>query len=191
MNSIEAVVIGLSAGGMNAIGEVISGLKPTQKIPIIVVQHLHRDQTEYYVEYFQNQTNLKVSNVKDKGELLPGNIYFAPPDYHILLDDKKTFSLCYDEKVNFSRPSIDLLFESAAEVFGSNLVGIIMTGANSDGAKGLHKIKAFGGLTIVQSPETSEFSAMPEAAINLFSPDYILSIKEIIRFLNNLERHEK
>ena len=187
MIQIEAVVIGLSAGGMKAIKELISGLNSNHKCPIIIVQHLHPEQTGYYIDYFQNLTELRVTNVEDKDEVLPKNIYIAPPDYHLLLDDKKTFSLCIDDKVNFSRPSIDLLFESAAEVFGQNLLGILMTGANSDGAKGLYKIKTFGGVTIVQSPETAEFPTMPESAIKLLSPDYILSIKEIIEFLNNLE----
>lgn len=190
MKAMEAVVIGLSAGGMKAIGKLISGLNPNHKIPIIIVQHLHPEQTEYYIEYFQQFTSLQVNTVKDTDEIIPKRIYFAPPDYHLLVDDKKTLSLYYDEKVNYSRPSIDLLFESAAEVFGKNLVGILMTGANKDGAKGLYKIKTYGGITIVQSPDTAEFSAMPKSALELFSPDYIMSIKEITAFLNGLEETE-
>jgi len=187
MNNFEAIVIGVSAGGMNAIHKLISCLKVDLQVPVIIAQHLHPNQTEYFIEFFQKDTPIPVVSACDKTEVQPGTIYFAPPDYHLLLDDKHTLSLAMDEKVNFSRPSIDLLFDSAAEVFGANLIGILMTGANNDGARGLKKIKHFGGLTIVQSPESAEYSVMPQSAIDLFTPDHVLEIPEIAFFVNNLQ----
>jgi len=185
MRQIEAIVVGVSAGGMKLIPKLISCLDTNLKFPMIFVQHLHPEQTEYFIEYFQKDTTIKIVSISDKEILAPGTIYFAPPDYHVLIDDKQTLSLAIDEKVNFSRPSIDLLFDSAADVFGRNLIGILLTGANHDGAQGLHKIKSLGGITIVQSPDSAEFPAMPQSAIDLFEPDYILEVSEIAEIINH------
>jgi two-component system chemotaxis response regulator CheB len=127
-----------------------------------------------------------VREAEEKQNPLPGYVYFAPPNYHLMIEDDGAFALSVSEKVNYSRPSIDVLFETAAWVHKSDLVGIIMTGANHDGANGLKKIKDNGGLTIVQDPATADVSVMPGAAIQVAEPDYIFSIENIIDFLNNI-----
>ncbi|HEY8400524.1 MAG TPA: chemotaxis protein CheB [Cytophagaceae bacterium] len=124
-----------------------------------------------------------VKEGEEKEPIREGYVYFAPPDYHMLVDYDETISLSKDEKVNFSRPSIDVLFESAADVFGSSLIGIILTGSSSDGANGLLKIKKNGGLTIVQSPEEAEYRLMPEAALKLSGTQNVFTLEEIVRFL--------
>lgn len=180
-NHWQAVVVGASAGGLKAICSMLSVLPKEFPIPILVAQHIHAVSTGYLATYFARQCPLPVYEGVDKMPVEGGCVYVAPPNYHMLVEDDRTLSLSVDERVNFSRPSIDVLFESAADVYGDALVGVILTGANADGAKGLAKIKELGGFILVQSPEDAEVPVMPTAAIDIACPDAILTVTEIGR----------
>jgi len=182
----KAVVIGVSAGGMAALIKLLSMLPSDFSLPLVIVQHLHPEQGHFYVEYLNQKIELTAKEADEKEIVRPGYIYFAPPDYHLLIEEDGTFSLSADEKVNYSRPSIDVLFESAVDTYGSHLIGIVLTGANNDGAYGLSLIRENRGLTIVQDPAEAESPFMPLAAISLTKPDHILSLEEIGKLLADL-----
>jgi len=182
----KIIVIGASAGGREAFLKVLSPLPEDFPIPIVVVQHVHPTQNMFFIEDMNNQCRLAVKQAEEKEAIQRGKIYFAPPDYHLLIEEDKTFSLSFDEKVNYARPSIDVLFESAADAYASEIIGIILTGANFDGANGLKLIKNSGGLAIVQNPEEAESPTMPKGAINMTKVDHILTLKEIEEFLKKL-----
>jgi two-component system chemotaxis response regulator CheB len=184
--SYDIVVIGSSAGGLAALALLLSGLFNNFRYPVVLVQHLHPEEYESYAVHLDTETALHVKEAGDKELVRPGTVYCAPADYHILLGHDGTISLSVDEKVNYSRPSIDVLFESAAYVYGSRSIGIILTGANDDGARGLGAIKKAGGLAVVQSPETAYCDTMPRAAIESTEVDYILPIEEISALLNTI-----
>jgi len=186
----EAVVIGVSAGGMNAMKTILSMLPATFHLPIVIVQHIAPQSDSYFSEYLERFSNIKVKEAEEKEKLRAGTAYIAPSDYHLLIEPDQSFSLSADDKVNYSRPSIDLLFESAADVFGNKLVGIVLTGANSDGSYGLKTIKDRGGLAIVQDPKTAESPFMPQAAINATSVDYIVNLGGIAPLLLKLCKGE-
>ncbi len=179
----QAVVIGVSVGGLTALAELLAGFPATYSLPVIVVQHLHPLQDSFFIEHLNRKTGLTVKEAGDKEPIEAGHVYFAPPDYHLLIEDDRIFSLSVDEKVNYARPSIDILFESAADVFGGNVIGVILTGANNDGALGLRLIKERGGLAIVQDPETAESPLMPQAAVEATQVDYVLALPAIARLL--------
>lgn len=179
MRQYKAIVIGVSAGGMKALMELLPALPENFPLPVIIVQHLHPSQGVFYVKYFNGISAIRVKEADEKEAIRPGHAYFAPPNYHLLVEEDQTFSLSSDEKVNYSRPSIDVLFESAVDVYSADLVGIILTGANHDGAKGLRRIGRNGGLTIVQDPAAAESSLMPLSAIDAAKPDHILSLEDI------------
>ncbi|QWR76018.1 chemotaxis protein CheB [Candidatus Magnetomonas plexicatena] len=186
--SYEAVVIGASAGGLDALKTIFSALPADFPLPVIVVLHLHRDTKEELINFLNVGTRLKVKYAEDKEKIKNCTIYIAPPDYHLLIEDDKTLSLSVDALVNYSRPSIDVLFECAADVFREHCFGIILTGANSDGSGGLKRIKEKGGMAIVQNPHSAEYSAMPTAAIAVTDVDYILDIEEIAGKIMELVR---
>jgi len=183
----RAVVIGVSAGGIAALGQILPVFDSTSKAAIIIVQHVAPNSPNYLVEYFARQCRMTVCEAADKQAVAPGIIYFAPPNYHLLVEQQKSFALSVDAKVNYSRPAIDVLFETAADAYLDRLVGVILTGANDDGAAGLAAVKKKGGLTIVQSPETAEIDTMPKAAIARTEVDQILPLEEIGKYLNTLE----
>lgn len=151
--------------------------------PVIVVLHLHPLQDHYFVEHYRTLSKLKVKEADEKEVIQAGYIYFAPPNYHLLVEQDKTFSFSVDEKVNYSRPSIDVLFESAANAYGTHLTGILLTGANNDGAAGLQYIKEKGGTVIVQDPNSAESPYMPSAALQVVKPDFVLDLEGIGRWL--------
>lgn len=161
----EAVVIGGSAGSLEALGEIVSSLPAGFDLPVLVVIHVPPDRDSIIPELIGGRTSLAVREARDTEPILPGAIYFAPPDYHLLVESDRSLSLDYDLPHMFSRPSIDLLFESAADVFGSSLAGVVLSGANADGAAGLRAIAAEGGVAFVQAPETAGSREMPEAAM--------------------------
>ncbi|KPA17675.1 Chemotaxis response regulator protein-glutamate methylesterase [Candidatus Magnetomorum sp. HK-1] len=179
----KAIVIGVSAGGLEALKKILPELPGDYPVPIIVVQHRHPFSDESLEKAMDDQCNVKVQQINDKTSIQPGYVYFAPPNYHVMIEDDMTFSLTLDPAVNFSRPSIDVLFESAAEIFGKHLVGIVLTGANKDGSAGLVQIKKKGGLAIVQDPDTAEVNVMPLSAIAATKVDYILRLELIAEML--------
>jgi two-component system chemotaxis response regulator CheB len=172
---------------MEALSELFSYLPGGFPLPIIVVQHLHPTGEGYLYDYLNDRCALTVKEAGDKESIRPGHIYFAPPDYHLLVERDETLALSIDEKVNYARPSIDVLFESAAHVWSSDLIGVILTGVNHDGARGLRLIREYGGLTIAQDPATAEYPVMPQAAIDAGGVDRILPLDEIGGFLSTLK----
>jgi two-component system chemotaxis response regulator CheB len=186
---VEAVVIGASAGGFEALMGVLAGLPPRYPIPLAAVLHLPEHHESRLPELFGHRLALQVREARDKEPLQAGVLYFAPSGYHLLVETDRTFSLSCEDRVNYARPSIDVLFETAADAYGKSLAGILLTGANSDGADGLAGMKVAGGLTIVQDPASAEVPTMPEAAIRRMAPDLILPLAEIHSLLCKLGEH--
>lgn len=184
----RAVVIGASAGGIHAIKAIIMALPGNFHLPIIIVQHISPLSDNYWITLMDSLSALTVKEADEKEKIRKGTIYITPPNYHLLIERDETFSLSIDPKVNYARPSIDVLFESAADVYKDQLIGVILTGANSDGANGLRRIKEYGGLAIVQDPATAESASMPTAAIAATQVDYILPLEEIIDILITLDQ---
>lgn len=187
----EAVVIGASAGGLNAIQVILSLLSDKFRLPLIIVQHQHPESKELLVKVLQGIGKIPIKEAIDKDKIIQRFIYIAPADYHLMIEQDKTFSLSMSEPVNYARPSIDVLFESAAEIYRTKLIGIILTGANYDGSKGLKKIKEFGGLAIVQDPKNAEVDSMPKAAIREVKANYIINLEEIAALLNEINNPEE
>ena len=175
----RTIVIGASAGGMKALGKWVSLLPADFSKIVVIAQHLYPQSDSTIYQYLDRMGCLTVKEAQEKETTSPGVVYTAPPNYHLLVEQNGTFSLSVDEKVNYSRPSIDVLFESAARVWRRRLIGIILTGANDDGARGLGVIKHFGGMTIAQDPATAEFPVMPQAAIDLGVVDMVMTIEEM------------
>jgi len=185
--SIEAVVMGASAGGLEALGMVLEGLPSGYRPPILVVQHIPASAPTHLAEIFARRTRLQVKEADDKDQLRSGMLYFAAPGYHLLVEADRSLSLSQDDAVHFSRPSIDVLFESAADTWGAQVAGVLLTGANEDGAAGLEAIHRNGGLTVIQDPAEAAMPTMPRAALQRFAPDYILPLRDIHRLLRELE----
>lgn len=186
LNTYQAVVIGVSAGGLAALHSVLSQLDTHFSLPVLVVQHISSHYESRLPAILSKSYSGIVKEAEDKEVLVAGTIYISPPNYHMLVETEKSIALSTEDKVNFSRPSIDILFETASEAYGDSLVGIVLTGTNADGSKGLYRIKQLGGLTIVQAPSTAEYDAMPKAAITKTSPSFILPLDEIGIFMNLL-----
>jgi two-component system chemotaxis response regulator CheB len=202
---IDAVVIGASAGGVEALSVLLPALPATLRPAVLIVMHLPRERDSLLAEIFASRCARPVREAQDKEPVEPGTVYFAPPDYHLLVDriaDGRArgrgrarknepidaqLALSADELVNFSRPSIDVLFESAADAYGERLLGIILTGANHDGAAGLAAVNKASGVTVVQHPDTAQNSLMPMAAIRQSPVDYILTLDQIADLLRKLD----
>ena len=183
---VEAVVIGASAGGFEALLEVFEGLPAGYRLPIAVVLHLPEHRESRVVELFDARLRLPVREARDKEPLAPGVVYFAPAGYHLSIEQDRSFSLSGEERVSYARPSIDVLMTSAADAYGPALCGVLLTGANHDGAAGLSGMQLAGGLAVVQDPATAEVPTMPEAALRRMTPDLILSLAEIRSLLSRL-----
>lgn len=179
----KAVVIGASSGGMNALKTILPVLPEGFTMPIIIVQHIGAASGNYWIEMLNNLCKLYVKEADEKEKVQQGYVYIAPPNYHLLLEQDETLSLSTDKRVNFARPSIDVLFESAADVYKERLVGVILSGSNSDGTEGVRKIKKYGGLVIAQDPETAESAFMPASAIEQSAVDHISSLESIAEIL--------
>jgi two-component system, chemotaxis family, protein-glutamate methylesterase/glutaminase len=188
MRTIDLIVIGCSLGGMRALSIILGALPADFTPPIAIVQHRHKLSAEGLPSYLRQQSKLPVVDVDDKQWIRQGQVYLAPADYHLLVE-KGAFSLSVDQAVSFSRPSIDVLFESAADAYRDKLAGVVLTGANADGALGVRRIKQQGGFVIVQDPSTAEAPAMPQAAIDSVRVDRILPLERIGPFLVELCRH--
>ena len=180
---VDAVVIGASAGGVEALMQLLPALPPTFAAAVFVVLHLPRERPSLLTDIFAPRCALAVREAEDKEPVVPGTIYFAPPDYHLLVDEGPVVALSADEPVNFSRPSIDVLFESAADAYGPRLLGILLTGASQDGGVGLETIHRQGGLTIVQDPATAQAPLMTEYAIRRAPVHHVLGLHEIAAVL--------
>ena len=182
----ELVVIGASWGGLRAVGDVLEGLGDVFPIPFVVGQHRGTGGGDRLATLLQRRTKFGVRDAEDKDTLTPGCVYLAPPDYHTLIEANGTIALSTDEHVRFARPSIDVLFRSAAEAYRERCVGVVLTGANEDGAEGLAMIKQLGGVAVVQDPRTAERHEMPSAAIEATNADVVLPLEEIGLFLRGL-----
>lgn len=182
----KAIVIGASAGGLHALKDLFNRLEDAFSIPIIIVQHISPTAENYLIHILNDTGKLKVKEADEKEVPRSGHAYLAPPNYHLLVEADHTFTLTIDERVNYARPSIDVLFETAAEAYKEQLIGIILTGANADGSRGLRKIHELGGLAIVQDPESAEVDSMPRAALQATPVDHVLAIEEMARLLNSL-----
>lgn len=183
---IELIVIGGSAGSLDVILKLVPALQPKLAVAILIVVHRKPSNDEVLVALLSSKTSWAVKEAEEKEPVLPNTIYVAPADYHLLLEKDKTFSLDASEKVNYSRPSIDITFESAAEVYGAAMVAILLSGANADGADGMERVKAMGGYCVVQSPDSSEVAYMPLQAIAQVQVDQILDAEELAPFINQL-----
>jgi len=183
---VDAVVIGTSAGGVEALSRLLPALPRAAPAAVFVVLHLPRERPSLLVDIFAHRCEMAVREASDKEPVEAGTIYFAPPDYHLLVDEGPQLALSSDELVNFSRPAIDVLFESAADEYGERLLGIVLTGGNQDGAAGLQAVRAAGGMTIVQQPETAQVPYMPELALERGEVDYVLTLEQIAALLGTL-----
>jgi two-component system chemotaxis response regulator CheB len=165
--------------------KVLGGLPPRFDVPIVIVQHRHRDSDQLLVSLLQECTKLRVIEVEDQTEIEARSMYIAPADYHVLVD-KGTLALSTDEPVRFSRPSIDVTFESAADAYPGTSIGVILTGANDDGARGLKRIADRGGRAIVQDPATADSATMPAAALRAVPNADVMALDDIGAFLGRL-----
>lgn len=182
----EAVAIGVSTGGVYALQTLLGQLPADFPLPVLIVQHTRADAGSGLAQLLDERCALHVKEADEQDEILPGTVYLAPPNYHLLVEREGFLSLSADPHVSFARPSIDVLFESAAAVFGPQLIGIVLTGANYDGSLGLKAIKQKGGLAIVQNPEDAEARQMPQAAIAATEVDHILALNGIAALLQKL-----
>ncbi len=189
---LPLVVIGASAGGIEALNRIVPALPVDLAAAVIAVVHLPADRPSLLPSLYASRTRLEVKEADDKEPLRPGTIYFAPPGYHVLVERDLTLSLSIDPPVHFCRPSIDVLFESAADALGARVVGVLLSGANEDGAAGLEKIAIAGGATLVQDPGEASSATMPRAAIDRHVPDRIAPASElgplIVSFLKESAR---
>ncbi|MBE7366002.1 chemotaxis protein CheB [Ramlibacter pallidus] len=182
----DAVAIGASAGGIDALSIILGGLQAPLAAAVVVVLHLPEQHESRLVPLFAHRLAVPVREARPHAPVEPGAVYFAPPGYHLLVEAERSFSLSCDEPVLFSRPSIDVLFESAAEAYGPTLAGIVLTGANEDGARGLAAVKARGGLTAVQDPAEALHTTMPLAAIREADPRFVLPLAGLRSLLHTV-----
>lgn len=183
---VQAVAIGASAGGVDALAVLLPALPPRLRAPVFVVLHLPPDRPSVLADLMQRYTSAEVREAEDKDAVVDGRVYFAPPDYHLLIDDGQTLALSADEPLNYSRPSIDALFESAADAYGDGLLAIVLTGASRDGADGLRAVRAAGGMTLVQDPRDARVPLMTEEAIRSGAVDLVLPLHHIAGILQAL-----
>jgi two-component system chemotaxis response regulator CheB len=179
----DAIVVGASAGAVQALSRILPTLPADYPLPVLVVVHIPADHDDLMAALFQAKCRVAVKEAEDKEPILPGVVYFGPSDYHLQVEADRTVSLSSDGPVHFSRPSIDVLFESAADAYGAALVGVILTGANEDGADGLRAVAAAGGVALVETPAEAFAAAMPSAALKRSPKARVLSLDEIAAYL--------
>ena len=186
--TVELVVVGTSYGGLSALQVLLPALAHDFPLPVVVVQHRGKD-SDNLCEFLQKHCALPLTEPNDKEAIAPGRVYLAPRDYHLLIE-RDGFALSTEAPVGYARPSVNVLFESAADIYQEHTVGVILTGANADGARGLAKIKSYGGLCVVEDPSSAQSRGMPQAAIAATTIDAILPLREIAPYLNQLCQHE-
>ncbi len=182
----DALVIGGSAGSIEALSVLLPALPADLRASVFIVLHLPRERPSLLCDIFQPRCAVPLREAQDKEPVEPGTVYFAPPDYHLLVDAGPSMALSVDDPVHFSRPSIDVLFESAADVYGPQLLAVLLSGANQDGADGMAAVQRAGGVTVVQHPSSAQMTAMPEAALALLEPDHVLPPAQIASLINPL-----
>jgi two-component system, chemotaxis family, protein-glutamate methylesterase/glutaminase len=185
---VDAVVMGASAGGIEALMALLPPLSAAFGLPIFVVLHVPRDRPSILADIFARKCRLRVCEAQDKELVRPGTVYFAPPDYHLLIDAGPQLALSTDELVHHSRPSIDVLFESAIDVYGSRLMGVVLSGANDDGAEGLAAIHDAGGITIIQQPDSAQVKQMVISALIRNPASQVLDLPGIAALLQTLDQ---
>lgn len=186
MSTPTAIAIGCSAGGVDALKSVLGGLDAKLSQVILVCLHSHADTVDMLCEVLGRMSALPVTEAVEREAVQPGVVYLAPSGYHLLVESDLHFALSIDPRVNHARPSIDVLFYSAAEAWRDGLIGVVLTGANADGAAGLRRIRQLGGLAVVQSPADAEAATMPQAALDIAGADYCVPLSEIAHVLNRL-----
>ena len=182
---VDLVVVGSSWGGMRALSILLPGLPADLDAAVVLAQHRSANSTARLAALLQRHAALPVDEVEDKDPIEPGRVYLAPPDYHVLVEPG-CCSLSLDERVQYSRPSVDVLFESAADSYGRRVAAVVLTGANADGAEGMRRVRAAGGVTIVQDPTDAEQTAMPAAALATGAADKVLALSAIAPYLVRL-----
>lgn len=182
----KTIVIGTSYGGLEALKTIIPYFPKDFSLAILVVLHIGENNNDHFINYLNNKSNLIVKEAEDKEIIKAGTVYFAPPNYHLLVDIDSQIALSIDSRIHHSRPSIDVLFETAAWQYKNQLIGILLTGLNQDGAYGLKEIQKFGGFTIVENPDTAIATIMPASAIKIMKPDCILHLNDISKKINEL-----
>jgi two-component system chemotaxis response regulator CheB len=185
------IVIGASAGGLEAVMNLFACLPKINKVPIVIAQHQDASSRSHFAELLGRRTSLTVVEVEDKFAIERDVIYLAPPGYHLQVESDCSFSLSADEPVHFARPSIDVLFESAAKVYQDSLIAVLLTGANEDGAEGLACVQKLGGMVMVQDPETASSPTMPAAGQRLTQTKNVFSIAEIAKQISKLTQEDK
>lgn len=183
----DAVVIGTSAGGIEALSLLLPALPANSPAATFAVIHLPRERPSLLVDLFRPKCAVAVAEAEDKQPVQPGTLYFAPPDYHLLIDEGPRLALSVDALVQYSRPSIDVMFESAAEIYRTRLLAVLLTGGNDDGAAGLQTVRECGGTTVVQDPATAQAPFMPAAALRRGPVDEVLTLERIADLLRGLE----
>ena len=186
LRRVEAAVIGTSAGGVDALATLLADLPTPWRLPLVAVIHMPERRESRLTEVFAHRLSIPVREAEDKAPVSGGTLYFAPPSYHLSIERSREFSLSCEPPVMWSRPSIDLLMTSAADAYGPLVAGLLLTGANPDGAHGMRHIHDAGGLTAVQDPEEAEVDTMPRAALALHHPDRVLPLRALRTFLMDL-----
>ena len=187
IRGIEAIVVGASAGGVEALLSIFGELPTDFGLPIVAVLHLPDERRSQLADVFARRLRIPVKEARDKELIKAGTLYFAGPGYHLSVEQDRSLSLSQEDRVHHSRPAIDYLFSSAADAYGTGLLAILLTGANQDGARGLAHVKQSGGTTVVQDPTEARIAVMPLAALALHTPDHILTLGRIGSLLASLE----
>ncbi|HVU56272.1 MAG TPA: chemotaxis protein CheB [Puia sp.] len=186
MRRAKLIIIGGSAGSLQVILGIIPAIGPSFPLPVLILVHRNVGFESNLEELFSSRTRASIKEVEEKEPILPGTIYIAPADYHVLIEEDQTFSLDYSERVNFSRPSIDVTFRCAADVYGKELVCVLLSGGNADGVEGLEYVKTKSGIAVVQDPATAEVPYMPQHAVNRVAVDFIVPAEEMPAFIKGL-----
>lgn len=186
MRRPELMIIGGSAGSLQVILGILPVIDPGFPLPILIILHRNSVFESSLEELFASRTRAPIKEVEEKESILPGTIYIAPADYHVLIEEDHTFSLDYSERVNFSRPSIDVSFHCAGDVYGTALMCLLLSGGNADGVDGLQYVKGRGGVVVVQDPATAEVPYMPQHAASQVAVDFLVPAEELPAFLKGL-----
>lgn len=186
----NALVIGVSTGGVSALKHLLRALPADFPLPVLIVAHITPDADDGLAVLLNTLCNIRIKEADERESIVPGTVYLAPANYHLLVERSNTLALSIDPPVNFARPSVDVLFESAAEAYGPSLIGIVLTGAGNDGSKGLLRIKEKGGVAIVQDPSDAEMDSMPTSALQLLKADFVTPLPEIPGLLARLTQRK-